>query len=265
MNKQKTTESSSERLEAPVQALQAWYSSYHGRYLQQALENTVRNRVADVFGYFAIEMGPLVDKQSFLQESRISACFKVGTQANAAGVDLVAVGEALPLAFDNIDLVVASHLLDYSESPHQVLREIERIMVPEGHLILITFNPFSFRGLGVAWQRLWRQQQRPHLYSSFRIRDWLAVLGFEILATQTLGFRPGLWGKQIFRYMGWLDDVGQYYQLGLGNVQMVHARKKVSRLLPLKPKNAKRSVILRPGVAINTGASRVGQLKDDED
>ena len=85
---------------------------------------------SDVFGYYALETGVLTGAQSFLQESRVTSRFSLGMVQNEA-VSAVGSPEHLPFAFHNLDLVIASHALDCTTQPHQVLREIERVLVPE--------------------------------------------------------------------------------------------------------------------------------------
>jgi ubiquinone/menaquinone biosynthesis C-methylase UbiE len=40
----------------------------------------------------------------------------------------------LPLAANSIDLVVMPHTLEFAPDPHQMLREVERVLVPEGQV-----------------------------------------------------------------------------------------------------------------------------------
>ena len=50
--------------------------------------------------------------------------------------------EALALAEDSIDVVVLHHVLEFSSDPHQVLREVKRVLIPNGKLFVIGINPF---------------------------------------------------------------------------------------------------------------------------
>ncbi len=148
---------------------------------------------SDIFGYYALETGALAGKHSFLQKSRISSQFVVGSVQGEAN-SLVGSPEQLPIAFGDVDLVVASHVLDCSVQPHQVLREMERVLVAEGHCILIGFNPVSLRGIGQL-RYLLRYRQTPcHFYCTFRVRDWLSVLGFDVLEIVSTGFCPSRGG-----------------------------------------------------------------------
>lgn len=239
-------------VEQQIAKLQGWYSTVEGAYVLTELQALVTEMTEDVFGYYALELGLLVEHCNLLDNSRISTHIKLSTNPNAIIADTITKPEALPIAFNEIDLVIGCHVLDYAHSPHHVLREIERVLVPEGHCVLIGFNPWSFRGLGQSWNYLRRVPDRPAMYTKKRIRDWFGVLGFELLETYTLGFRPALGSDGFFKHLAWVDRLGQKYQLPFGSVQIIHVRKQVSRLIPIKPivRTAKRR--LRPGMAVNT-------------
>lgn len=263
MNKKKATSPPTTRFtDAAIQHavdLQRWYDSRQGRYALDDLHAAVQEMTADVFGYYALEMGLLVDRCNLLVDSRISTRVKMSANPLALGVDAFADAEALPVAIGNVDLVVACHVLDYAHSPHQVLREIERVLVPDGHCVLIGFNPLSFRGMGLAGKWLRGRQGVPSVYTGFRIRDWFSVLGFEIIEMRTLSFRPGWGGERLFRRLEWLERMGKKYQLPVGNLQVIHVRKQVSRLTPIKS-TRRTSALLQPGMAVNSSTSRVTRL-----
>ncbi len=54
---------------------------------------------------------------------------------------------------DSIDLVFLPHTLEFSADPHQVLRETERVLIPEGRVIILGFNPLSSLGLWRLFRR----------------------------------------------------------------------------------------------------------------
>ena len=236
------------------QGIHAWYYTASGRVAASALSHAVARMSGQVFGYYALEMGISVMEGRLLCDSRISNCFRVATPwQSAEGADLVADPAALPIEFGDVDLVVAAHVLDCALSPTDVLREIERVLVPEGHCILIGFNPFSLRGLRWYWQGLWRRQSVPALFTVFRLRDWFTVLGFEVIEMCTVGYRErteNTWVQRIPLVSGLLR---RYCQL-TGNVQLIHVRKKVSKMVPLKP-TLRAGRLLKPGIAVNTGSA----------
>jgi SAM-dependent methyltransferase len=153
--------------------LTQWLATPQGSYVLDWEQRRLDNIVADIFGYNAVQLGlPGCD---LLRANRIALRFSAGAEP---GVALVADLAQLPLATSSIDLVVMPHVLEFADDPHQILREVERVLMPEGHVVICGFNPFSLWGLrrrfstrDIPWQG--RYLSLP------RIKDWLALLGFE--------------------------------------------------------------------------------------
>ncbi len=243
-----------------MRACRHWYKTPTGHHTLERVQAVVAALTADIFGYYALELGVLAGQHRFLQDSRIASQFTLGAIQGEAN-HLVCAPEQLPIAFSNIDLVVASHVLDCTTQPHQVLREIERVLVPEGHCILIGFNPFSWCGVR-QWLPWYGKRLMPHpFYSTFRVRDWLSVLGFEVLTTVSSGYSPAhSVSHHDPRHRSLLGKVGDKYHFATGSVYVIHAQKKVSNMTPLL--SSRKSVsVLRPGIMVNPGAGRVsGQV-----
>lgn len=238
-----------------VNACRDWYASAAGQATLARVQSIVSSMSTDIFGYYALEMGVLAGRCSFLQESRIASQFSLGSVPGEA-VSMVGTPEHLPFALHNLDLVIATHALDCATHPHQVLREIERVLVPEGHCILIAFNPVSFRGLGQLRHLFKPAARHCEFYSTLRVREWLSVLGFEVCETVSAGFCPVLSGNYLFKHARWLDRLGSKFRLMTGNVYIIHAQKKVSNMTPLLP-SRKVKPVLRPGMVVNPGAGRL--------
>ena len=133
--------------------------------------------VDDVFGFRAVQVGlPEVD---FLRQNRIPYRFTLALEPGAA---LAADPLQLPLASQSVDLVALPHVLEGHHNPHDVLREVERVLMPEGQVVISGFNTAS----------LWRAAAGVHarhrngapwdakFIGLLRLRDWLRVLGFEL-------------------------------------------------------------------------------------
>jgi SAM-dependent methyltransferase len=156
----------------------------------------------------------------------------------------------LPVQSDSVDVVVLPHTLEFETAPHDTLREVERILVAEGHAVILGFNPFSLWGL---W-RLFRWNRRAHppwhgaFRSMLRIKDWLALLGFDIVLIRTFFFRPPLRHVGMMRRLAWLERLGGRLWPYLGGAYIVVARKRVVTLTPIKPRWRPRRSLL-PDVA----------------
>ena len=128
---------------APQQStLAAWYETAKGAYVLAWERTQFDSAVEDIFGFKAAQIGlPSID---FLRASRISYRFCASVEA---GCGVVADPRHLPLASQSMDLVVLPHVLEFSEDPHQILREAERVLMSEGQIVIAGFNPLSLWGL----------------------------------------------------------------------------------------------------------------------
>jgi SAM-dependent methyltransferase len=147
---------------------------------------------------------------------------------------------ALPLQAGSVDVVALPHVLEFALSPHAVLREVERVLIPEGHLVIFAFNPWSSFGL---WRlaSAWRGQLpwRGRFVGLPRLRDWLTLLGLEVERVEWLSFRPPLRRARLFGRLEFLERLGQHFWPVFGNVFCVLARKRVLALRPIRARWAR--------------------------
>lgn len=219
--------------QAAPTVLQHWYDSYRGQATLQQLNIPLKRMTADIFGYYALEMGLLAPHQTFLTESRISHHIRLGRPDLASPfIDLMSTWEALPFEFGTIDLVVSTHSLELSQQPKAILTEIERVLMPEGHCILIGFNPLSAFGV-----KQWANHPKQFFPHPWQIEKWLKELGFEVLEIKLLSYRPNWGGMRFWHYTRWWEKAGQHLNIPFSNLYIIHACKKV---VPLIPASAKR-------------------------
>jgi SAM-dependent methyltransferase len=89
----------------------------------------------------------------------------------------------LPFASQSLDLVVLPHVLEFAAEPHQVLREVERVLIPEGQVIICGFNPASLWGARQGISRITRSHYLPaagEFISMPRMKDWLKLLNLGV-------------------------------------------------------------------------------------
>ena len=175
--------------------LEEWLQTPQGRYLLDWEQDGLDRLVADIFGYHAVQLG--LSGFDLLRANRMPRRIDCGPQ----GRDLRCSEYELPFATGSLDLVLLPHVLEFSAHPHRVLREVERVLVPEGKVVILGFNPFSFWGLHLQWQR-WRQRfglasggagrrvvstaQRPYRCAS-RASPAYAAQGFKAAASSNTG------------------------------------------------------------------------------
>lgn len=173
-------------------------------------------------------------------------------------VDVATRAEDLPFEADSFDVVVLIHRLEFSDEPHQVLREAERVLAPEGRLLLVGFNPYSSWGLRRLWQA--RSGAAPwsgRYISQARVEDWCRLLGLRSAGRQYLFHRPPWGGRRLHaRLRRWESAVGSALPW-LGAVYLTVARKHVVKPLQMRAIVRPRRVAVPSGLAQPTTRSRL--------
>ncbi len=214
-----------------IPGLDEWLGSPQGRYVSAWEEARIDVAVADVFGFNALQLG--LPERDFLRANRIPLRQKAG---EAGAVDVVCALGALPFASHSTDLVVLPHVLEFHCDPHQVLREVERILIPEGQVVILGFNPLSLWGLrrrfGSGRDRFpWNG----NYLSPLRLRDWLKLLGFETdrgaFGCYAPPFRQETWLRR-WRFLELAGD--RWWGFG-GGVYLLRAVKRTHGLRLIRP------------------------------
>lgn len=213
----------------------AWFAGPLGRSLCAAETNCLRSLLPALYANQVLQLGAL--GQIDLFES-CAAPSRTLLELPEAGRDcsLYAMPEALPIQGDSQDLVLLPHTLDFSNDPHQVLREVERVLAPEGRVVIAGFNPVSLWGLWRFFRRGRRRKGAPwnaQFISLHRIKDWLKLLDFEVTHGDMLYYRPPLSSQTARDRLYILDALGNRWWPMMGAVYVVTARKRVAGLTPV--------------------------------
>lgn len=226
--------------------LEQWYRSPLGAETARAECASVQGLLANTFGYYLVQIGMTERFDEILATSRIRHCIKVpGEQvAGLGGASIIGLASALPIASDSIDAVVLPHVLDFAETPQAVLGEVERVLIPEGRVIVVGFNALSAWGLR---RLLWRSKDRVpwcgQFHSTARMTEWLAEFGFDIETHESLMFCPPF-GAMLGPRCGRLDRLGKRFWPVFGGIYVIRAVKRVATLTPLKPMRGSPSTLL---------------------
>lgn len=236
-----------------------WLLTPPGRYLLEWERQAIDAAVADVFGFHALQLG--LPEFDALRANRMPHRWLAQPHAPAADaplpptapVESPAEGEAprgtalycdldaLPFASQSLDLVVLPHALEFAGDPHRTLREVERVLVPEGRVVVVGFNPNSLWGLrqllGRAGQRLRMQSDRDagqlflpragDFIAHRRLADWLRLLGFELNDSRFGCYRPALKSEAWLERCAWMEAAGERSWPVFGAVYLVQAVKRV--------------------------------------
>jgi SAM-dependent methyltransferase len=267
--------------------LPQWLRSPAGQYLLAWEQRHLDHAVADLFGFHALQLGlPQLDA---LRANRMPHRWLAVESARddeaidsdlpepvATGSDAVAdagpepravIGaptlrchfDALPFDSASLDLVVLPHALELARDPHLALREVERVLVPEGRAIIVGFNPASLWG---ARQRLGRLRRSlrlggrgelflPHAGEFIgyrRLRDWLRLLSFEVEAGRFGCYIPPVRSAAWVARFGWMERAGDHWWPVFGALYYIVAVKRVRgmRLVGLIRTDARAKAVTAP-------------------
>ncbi len=254
--------------------LRDWYEKYPGIWLQEQELALLEGVLTDLFGYHILQIG-LYNERTCLNVSRIPhrmvmdvrfpdtvKCKQQG-QTLETGTDFFnGEPEFIPIASDSLDVLVLSHTLEFCSNPHEVLREADRILIPEGNVVILGFSPW---GLWSLWRVFfgWRKKAPwcGRFISMARLKDWLQLLGFEITESHRYFFRPPLSHVRIMARLQFLENLGSRFWPILGGAYFLVAKKRVATLTPIKPRwRPHRSRLVTTGLA---GNSSISNRKND--
>jgi SAM-dependent methyltransferase len=250
--------------------LQDWFDSPAGAYLLAWEQAQLDAAVADLFGYHALQLG--VPRLQALRANRMPHRWLASQDVpeahapSCAMVDFYTDFTALPFSANSLDLLILPHSLEFSSDPHAALREVERVLVPEGKVLICGLNPVSLWGWrhqrGLWWQRFGGSEaflpDWGDLIGYFRLRDWLRLLSFEVEVGRFGCYRPALDSVEWLRRFDWMDRLGSRWWPIFGSAYFLVATKRV-RGIRLMGK-ARRSSVKRKVSAVPVARqSRVAQ------
>ncbi|MFO1435983.1 MAG: methyltransferase domain-containing protein [Gammaproteobacteria bacterium] len=192
--------------------LEAWFDTDLGRTLLAAVLHRLGTLLPTLFGYHVLQLGLFRDKPLLLA-SRIS--HQIVTNIDTSRVTrgehaLLCAPDALPIAADSVDVMLLPFVLEFEANPHEVLREAERVLIAEGHVVIVGFNPVSCWGV---WRMLssWRDVTpwNGRFLRLGRLKDWLTLLGFEVTHVSRIFYRPPVRSPRMLRNLGFLEVLGR--------------------------------------------------------
>ncbi len=246
---------------SPLARLEAWYRTPLGREAASRECACLEAMLRDTFGYYLVQVGLGERFREALESSRIRhrILMPCAMHSGRPGLEIVARPTELPLSTDGVDAVVLPHTLDFAPDPRLVLREVERVLIPEGRVLILGFNALSSWGL---LRSVYRYRGRVpwcgRFLTTYRVEDWLKLLGFEVEMRELLMFGPPVRGALSPR-LAWLDLLGQRLWPAMGGIYAIRAVKRVPTLTPLRPSWSAAHPLLAGGVigpSTRNGVSR---------
>ncbi len=213
-----------------------WYQSNLGQSLLAAEKSALQKYLPAMKGDIAVQYA-CVGTQMMLEASNIDHKFflQAGDKPETVRRSAADTGEAqsvyisaqdvLPFVSSSVDLCLLSHMLDFADNPHQLLRESKDILVSGGHLIILGFNPYSCWG----GRKLFSRHKAPwngHNYSVYKIRDWLSLLDFQITGGMMLYYSPLIKSQAMRQRFSFMEKAGDRWWPMLGSVYLLVAQKR---------------------------------------
>ncbi|HEY5603328.1 MAG TPA: methyltransferase domain-containing protein [Gammaproteobacteria bacterium] len=254
----------------PVQTrklLRDWYRRQPGDWLAEREVELLDEVLPTLFGYHLLQVGVSypgdclakskiphqmvmdVDEPPCLDDSRESLVHR--KIAYLRGIP-----EQLPFAADSLDVLLLSHTLEFTSEPHQVLREVDRALIPEGHAVILGFNPW---GWWMWWRLILGWRGKPPWCGRFipvsRLKDWLQLLGFDIVAHHSYFYRPPFSSKRLLQKLKFMERFGRRFWPFFCGAYLLVARKRVATLTPIRPRwRPRRSRLVAPELAGNSSS-----------
>ena len=215
-----------------------WHNSIYGAEFYQAELNALKNNLKNIFGFHILQIG--ADHCNYLKDlgDKLKINHKITLSANVSdslkNKNILYANDCLiPLASQSIDAVLLAHAFEASNDPHSLLREVDRILLPEGHLIILCFNPWSLWGVrkgftfkkSSSMEKTFPWDDVGKWFSSHRVTDWLSLLNYKITFKQHYFFRPYINNEKIFRYMSFFDHIGKIIPIGAAGFCIIAVKK----------------------------------------
>jgi SAM-dependent methyltransferase len=213
-----------------------------GRALLAAEAELLGEALEDVFGWELLQVGAWGNARELLTRCRTRRQSLIA--AAPGGADIIARPSLLPVMSDCVDAVLLPHTLEFAPDPYAVLREVDRVLVGEGQLLVLGFRPWSLWGMRARWSRSGFPPSMRRVLSERLLREWLVLLGFEVVAAQRyLYLSPWSRGLSRGEGTGRMLRAGLTYPLPAGAF-VLKARKRVYTLTPVRARFREKPAVI---------------------
>ena len=230
-----------------------WEEIPWGDFYREALQQHLQPYLGKLYGFHLLKIGAL-SAEIDTDECPVSHQFTVspgGLPGGVAGNEM-----RLPFLSKSIDACFLAHSLSWSQDPHQMLREADRVLIDDGWIILTGFNPFSLLGAGKLLP--WLHRRLPwsgRMFSQGRMIDWLSILNYEIIC------------RESFQVVPWRRNGGEIITAHLpvlGCINLLIARKRTYPLTPNRSALSAGRPRLRTAVNVTRQCSEIKSQDTDK-
>lgn len=212
----------------------SWSQIPNGEIVLNEINKAIEQWCAKFFGYHLLKIGALsgeltCEKSPIKHQVTVSPCG--GNASVMADID------DLPFLEHSVDVCLLSHVLEFSSDPHHVVREANRVLIPNGYIVITGFNPFSLAGLNRFLP--YRRKNSPwneRFFSAMRVKDWLQLMGYEILSDEHVLYTSLEGSIAKGKLSAYWNKFAKVFLPQLGSVYVIVAKKRVLPLTPIRPR-----------------------------
>lgn len=208
----------------------SWQQLGNGKWVAELLQTRLDEWCPKFFGYHMLKLGGL---SSELASAQCNIQHQVCLDEKNPLHNVIAHPFDLPFAEKTFDVCLLAHQLDYCDDPHRLLREMDRVLINDGYVIISGFNPLSLTG--IASLLPWRKNNLPwsgRMFTPYRVKDWLGVLNYEVVHHESFAVIPATKYQTCWT---WLENGCGGWLSGAGSLYFIVARKRTYPLNPIKP------------------------------
>lgn len=206
--------------------IESWSQLPHGQCLLKHTQQRIDQTITRCFGYHLLKLGQL---SSQLSSAKSPIIHQINCAPSGKDIGLFSDLHNLPLQDSSVDLCILAHELDFSSDPHQILREIDRVLTLDGMLIISGYNPISLFGLRSLFTP--KNPNTARLFLPNRVLDWLHLLGFEIQQKQHFDFLSCPLNN---KFANCVESIGQRYLSLFCSTYFIVAKKQSIPMTPIK-------------------------------
>jgi SAM-dependent methyltransferase len=216
----------------------AWYQTPIGKLLRELEADYIQRSITVSCQQTILQVGGLGWENEFIDCSLYKHFIVLDAKNLGCNEALKIQAKAyhLPLQSDSVDMIILPHLLEFDAYRFQTIREVERVLKPEGIILILNFNPWSF---WIRYQYLWDKKMADswggHFIGRSRIVDWLKLLNFEIGTTSHFFLN-----SVVTTY----EKPGSRKHFFNGTAYAVKATKRRYNLIPLTPVKSRKSPLV---------------------
>ncbi len=208
----------------------SWQELHNGPWVAESIQTRLDEWCPKLFGYHLLKLGGLSCE---LSSCNCNIQHQVNLDIQNPIHNVIGDSYDLPFLEKSFDAVLVAHQLDYCRDPHRVLREVDRVMMDDGYLILTGYNPLSLTGLSSLMP--WRKNCLPwsgRMFTPGRIQDWLALLNFQVVHSDQYAIFPF---KKYQTMWTWMENSLGEWAAPAGSLYFIVARKRTYPLKPIRP------------------------------